>query len=105
MDNGEMETRDQIHRADQLEETGSLYEAARIWREVVAREPDPVSLCRLGSVLLEIDDWPDAQRAFQTAIDLNGKLPQPYEGLGLLYLEMGDNRAAQDQFTTSLELG
>lgn len=104
MDNEELETRDQIYKAEQLEEAGSLSEAARIWREIVAREPDPISFCRLGSVLMEIDDWPEAERAFFAAIDLNGHLPQPYEGLGLLYLEMGDNKAAQDQFRTSLEL-
>ena len=104
MDTENLATSDLIDKAEQLEEAGLFTEAARIWRQVVTRRPDPISLCRLGSLLLEIGDWPEGERAFWAATDLDKNLPEPYEGLGLLYLEVGDNKAAQDQFKRSLEI-
>lgn len=77
------ETSDLIDKAEELEETGLYAEAAIIWQEIVGREPDPLSLCRLGSLLLEIDDCSEAERAFLAATALDSNLPQPYEGLAV----------------------
>jgi tetratricopeptide (TPR) repeat protein len=93
-----------IDKADQLEESGDLNGAIHYWRLAVDREADPVALCRLGNVAMELGDLGEAEQAFLSAIDLAPRLPNAHNMLGLLYLERGDLEDARASFLRSAEI-
>jgi len=104
MSEQELTTEELVDKADQLEELGELNEALRYWRLAVDRESDPVMLCRLGNVAMELGNLTEAERAFVSAIELAPNLANAHNLLGLLYLERGDLKAAQSCFLRSAEI-
>lgn len=99
-----MRTEELICEAERLEEAGLAPEAMKLWREVLARGPDPVALCRLGSLEMDIGDWSDAEQHFLSAVSLSPELHIAYEFLGILYLEQGNLVASEHNLRKSLEL-
>lgn len=104
MSGQELTTEDLIDKADRLEESGDPNEALRYWRLALERAPDPVVLCRLGNVAMEMGDLSEAERAFLSAIELAPTLPNAHNMLGLLYLERGDLESALPCFLRSAEI-
>lgn len=104
MAESELTTEELIDKADRLEESGDLTEALHYWRLAVDRESDPVALCRLGNVAMELGDVEEAERAFVSAIELAPTLPNAHNMLGLLYHERGDLEGALASFLRSAEI-
>jgi len=93
-----------IDKADRLEETGDLTEALHYWRLAVDREADPVALCRLANIAMELGIEEEAERAFVSAIELSPNFPNAHNMLGLLYHERGDLEGALGCFLRSAEI-
>lgn len=104
MSEHELTTGELVDKADRLEESGDLTEALHYWRLAVDRESDPVALCRLGNVAMELGDVEEAERAFVSAIELAPTLPNAHNMLGLLYHERGDLEGAHACFLRSAEI-
>lgn len=91
-------------KADRLEESGDLNEALLYWQLAVNRELDPIMLCRLGNVAMELGNLTEAERAFISAIELAPNLTNAHNLLGMLYLEQNDIDAAYACFSRSAEI-
>ena len=90
--------------ADRLEERGDLEGAFRYWQRAVDCNADAITLCRLGSVAMDLGDFAAAERAFLQASEQAPNLPNAHNLLGLLYFERGDLKSAHDRFLWSAKL-
>lgn len=87
-----------------LEEAGHLREALSRWREVVAKEPTAVSLCRLGRVAAKLKEWREAEQALHASIAAAPEWSLPLEALALVYRDEGDLEKAEAYLRRSLNL-
>lgn len=93
-----------VDKAEQLEEGGMLNEAFEVWGAAVRRESDPIILCQFGDVAMRLGKWSEAEQAFLSALKLAPELPSAYNHLGILLLEQGKPKNAEDYFKRSLKI-
>jgi tetratricopeptide (TPR) repeat protein len=94
-----------IAEADRYHDAGELEKALDCLREARTLETDPLVLCRLGGVAMELSRWDEAETAFRQAIDLMPELAIGFESLGVLYQEQSKHSLAVSCFERSVELG
>ena len=90
--------------ANALEDAGHFREALVKWKEIVAREADAISLCRLGRVASRLNEWAEAEKALLRSIAAAPEWSLPHEALGLLYRDKGELSRAEVYFKQSLAL-
>lgn len=93
-----------IDIAENFEEAGKLDRAIECWRILLNRDSDPLHLCRLGNLLMELEKWNEAEAVFMSAIELEPNLPNPYNLLGILNYMQEKFEIAQSYFSKSLDL-
>ncbi len=89
--------------AEDLEAAGDLEEALHFWKAATLKSPDPIILCRFGDLATRMGMSSEAEEAFRSAIKLEPGLPNPYNLLGILYLESGRTEEAVEQFEQGLK--
>ena len=91
---------------------GEIYEANRNYpmalqcyeRAAQLASPEPLPHLQYGSMLLVTGQLSAAAEQLQTAIDLNPKLAEAYDNLGVCLLHMGQPQQARHQFEIALSL-
>ena len=84
------------------------YRAAReLYEMILDLSPGHIpTLLNLGTVHLRLQDYPNAEQAFQDAITLRVDQPLPYAHymLGCVHYEKGEDQQAADEFRKALDL-
>lgn len=97
-------------RAEAAEEVGDLETALQLWRELVRKDRDPVSLCRYGRVAQKLEKWDEAEDAFGRALRVDSKSRPALECMGSLWADRTDKNDAEslaiakDWFLKALDL-
>jgi predicted O-linked N-acetylglucosamine transferase (SPINDLY family) len=94
-----------LQRADQCYTTGDLPTAARLYRDVLEREPsNHKAVFMLGMIEHQRSAHTAARELFERAIALNGTAPYAWHYLGRTLQAIGDNAAALVHFKRAREL-
>ena len=82
------------------------FESSReLFELVLERNPgDTEARCRLGNVLMRLDNLPEASETFRRAAELSTTNPYAHRMLGYTLLEMGDPVQAIESLKKSVEL-
>lgn len=84
----------------------TLPERAKAYAEIVQLDPsNPLLLVRFGEVLLQLKDYPDAEHAFQNAIQLGYPSAAPYNGLAAAYYYQERTSDAEAILQKAVEAG
>ncbi|MFM1892186.1 MAG: hypothetical protein RLZ44_1263 [Pseudomonadota bacterium] len=93
-----------LDRGQALAEQGDVAGALAAYQEIVAAQPEwGEAHARLGGMQLVNQLYPDAVRSFQQAISLGVDDSQPFVGMAMAYLHMGQYgpaRAALEEAKT-----
>ena len=88
-----------------LQILGRYYEAALLFQEAEAIEPNPArSNVRLGSLAADRRDHDQAARHYRIALAADPELPEAHHGLGLALLEQGRLDAAEFSLREALRI-
>jgi Flp pilus assembly protein TadD len=88
-----------LDKARRLAEEGDITGALSAYRVVVQARPDwAEGYARLGGMQLVNQQYRDAVRSFQKAISLGDQGTQPFIGMGMAYLHMGEYGLARAAF-------
>jgi protein O-GlcNAc transferase len=94
-----------LQRADQCYTTGDLPTAARLYREVLVREPaNHKAVFMLGMIEHQRHAHAAARELFERAIALNGTAPYYWHYLGRTLQALGENAAALVYFKRARQL-
>jgi tetratricopeptide (TPR) repeat protein len=97
-------TQELIERAERLEEQGSIIDAMGCWEAVLRREMDPVFLCHLGRLALELGKLEKARDAFLKATVLDPQLYVAQEYLGIWHECQGNMEESLKHLNASLNI-
>ena len=96
-----MSTADELTRGWSLHQSGKHAEAERIYRQVLALEPNNANAwCYLGIVCYDQERWDESLAAYRRAIKLQPQFPIAYNNLGNVLRQMrriGESLAAFDE--------
>ena len=80
--------------ADRLEGYGQHDRALAIWMRLAETKPTRNVLLRLGRLMHSLGMAADAERTFQRALEIDGRLGEALRALGLLAIEQSDYETA-----------
>ena len=95
-----------VRRADQARDADRGPEAEALYRQALALRPTwAEGWWSLGTLLYDRDSYQPAAEAFQRAVALNPRAPEPAAMLGLCQAALGDDKAALSSLEHARELG
>ena len=82
-----MSPQELFDKAERLERDGDENAALQVWRTLTETHPDPVSLCRLAWIAVELGEVIEAERAFRRAIQVDSGFGAAYIGLASIAID------------------